>query len=73
MTTIQVDGLVVKVHAELSDLADRNGRRHAVYVPDCCSGRYPSLKVLQISHMNGCPRDRQIRALLDSEETGNEQ
>jgi hypothetical protein len=65
VTTIQCGNQVVEVHAEQSDRADRNGRRHTVYVPDCCSGRWPSLTQLQTSHLNGCPRDRQIQALLE--------
>jgi hypothetical protein len=61
MTTITCGGSAVEVTAE----ADDRGR--TVYVPACCSARFPSTKVLQISHMNGCPRDREITTLLDRE------
>lgn len=68
MTTIRCGDGTVEVHAELDDRADRNGHRVTVYVPECCSARFLSLKVLGINHMNGCPRDRQIRQLLEDEE-----
>ena len=67
MTVIRCGESTVEVHAEVSDRSDRNGRKHTVYVPDCCSGRYPSLKVLQVSHMSGCPQDREIERFLDQQ------
>jgi hypothetical protein len=63
-TTIRCGDGTVEVHAEQSDRQDRNGQTHTVYVPDCCSAQFPSLKILAASHMAGCPRDREIERLL---------
>ncbi|MGO8958967.1 MAG: hypothetical protein ACLQFR_16585 [Streptosporangiaceae bacterium] len=67
MMTIRCGNGAVEVHTELSDRADRNGRRHMVYVPDCCSARYASRKALTTSHLYRCPRDQQIEQLLANE------
>jgi hypothetical protein len=44
---------------------ERIGEDRTVYVPECCSRRYLSLRGLGASHVRGCPVDHAIRELFD--------
>jgi hypothetical protein len=57
----------VAVHTEPSDLVHRDGGRPLMYVAECCSARYETLRQLAISHVMGCPCDTAIELMLASE------